>query len=91
MRKKLRVLLLAALVAAVVVPFGFALSNDGSNRTVAAATQPAAISSGTLRAAAAPVAATATLIGLRHIPDGAKLFAIATVLFAAAAAMRRNH
>jgi hypothetical protein len=90
MRKRLRILMLAAIVAAIVVPFGFALSNDGSDHTVAALTRPAAVPDSTLSVGAGPVAATATLIGLPQIPEGAKLFAIATVLFAAAAAMRRN-
>jgi hypothetical protein len=91
MRKKLRILLLAAGVAAIVVPFGFALSNEGFDHTVVALTQTAAVPDNRLDATASPVAATATVIGLPQLPEGAKLFAIGTVLFAAAAVMRRHH
>lgn len=87
MRKRYRVLLLAAIVAAVVVPVGFALSLE---------TQPASLHVhapvivATASTAAAP-ALVRTEPGLADVsvPDGAKLFVVGTMLFGLAAAVRR--
>jgi hypothetical protein len=94
MRKRFRVLILAALIAAVVVPVGFALSRDTGPMTVASsmhgATTPIVASTiSTSRVGIAterPVPAPL----LPSIPDGAKLFLVGTVLFGLAAAMRRS-
>lgn len=95
MRKRFRVLLLAAVVAAVVVPVGFALSLESQSRSTqsvrasqtvlattapAAVISPAAISNGTW-----PVAAI-----LRPVAsDATKLLFVGTILFALAAAVRK--
>jgi hypothetical protein len=74
MRKRYRVLLFAALVAALVVPVGFALSLDATP----VATQ--FVHSGVSMPAALPS---------WSMPDAAKLFCVGTVLFGLAAAVRR--
>lgn len=78
MRKRYRVLLLAALVAALVVPVGFALSLD----TPPVATQ--FIHTGLVPGAVAPTAIPWTM------PDAAKLLGVGTLLFGLAAAVRRT-
>jgi hypothetical protein len=77
MRKRYRVLLLAALVAAFVVPFGFALSVD-----TPVATQ--LVYGGLLPGAVAPPAIPWTM------PDAAKLLGVGTLLFGLAAAVRKT-
>jgi hypothetical protein len=89
MRKKLRILMLAAVVAALIVPFGFALSNDGSERTALAVTRDA-VPSSDISTSNRPIVVAGTMIAVPQLPEGAKLFAIGTVLFALAAAMRRS-
>jgi len=89
MRKRLRILLLAMSVAALIVPFGFALSNDGPVRSGAVGTR-AAVQFSDVIMSAKPVMASGTVLSLAHLSEGAKLFAIGTVLFAVAAAMRRS-
>ena len=81
MRKRYRVLLLAMIVAAVVVPFGFALSLE----------TPSASASGPLVVMTAAREPSRLTPGLRNVtvPDGAKLFGVGTMLVALAAAMRR--
>ena len=76
MRKRYRVLLLAALVAALVVPVGFALSLDSTP----IATQFVHAGVGT----------TASLQWWT-MPDAAKLLGIGTLLFGLAAAVRRTN
>jgi hypothetical protein len=85
MRKRFRVLLLAAIVAAFIVPVGFALSLDPSPRThsgVAAAT-----------AGVVPVmfvAGHSSFDALfEPLPDAAKLLLVGTTLFGLAAALRK--
>ena len=74
MRKRYRVLILAALVAALVVPVGFALSLES----------PAP------RAQVSSVAvAVATPAIPASVPDSAKLFVVGTVLFGLAAFVRK--
>src|SRR4029077_5425822 len=78
MRKRYRVLLLAALVAALVVPVGFALSLD----TTPVATQ--LIHTGLVPGAVAAPTVPWTM------PDAAKLFGVGTLLFGLAAAVKRS-
>jgi hypothetical protein len=91
MRKRYRVLLLAAIVAAFIVPVGFALSLESGAAaprirygapvpvTHAVVSAPALI--------AAPPAAAPAIPNV--IPDGAKLFVAGTVLVGLAAIFRR--
>lgn len=78
MRKRYRVLLLAALVAALVVPVGFALSLD----TTPVATQ-------LIHTALVPGAVPAPALPWT-MPDAAKLFGVGTLLFGLAAAVRKT-
>jgi hypothetical protein len=86
-RKRFRVLLLAAIVAALIVPVGFALSLDPSPRAHAGAAAPAA--------GVAPVmhiggySSLGALLG--PLPDAAKLVLVGTTLFGLAAALRRTN
>ena len=77
MRKRYRVLFLAALVAAFVVPVGFALSLD----TTPVATQ-------LVYGISSP--ARSRRLDLWTLPDAAKLLGVGTLLFGLAAAVRRN-
>jgi len=91
MRKRYRVLLFAALVAALAVPFGFGFSLESSDG-VSGASEPA------IAATMAP----ATMIGvdfrpttaadsiIREIPDSAKLIAVGVALFGVAAVVRKR-
>ena len=78
MRKRYRVLILAALVAALGVPVGFALSLD----TAPVATQ--FIHVGLLPGATAPPALPWSM------PDAAKLLGVGTLLFGLAAAVKKT-
>lgn len=78
MRKRYRVLMMAALVAALSVPVGFALSVDNTP----VATQ--FIHVGLLPAATTPVPVPWTM------PDSAKLFGVGTLLFGLAAALKKT-
>jgi hypothetical protein len=75
MRKRSRGLLLWAVVAALIVPVGFALSLDSTP----VATQ-------VIRSAVV----VPTVLPSWSVPDPAKLFFVGTVLFALAAAVRRT-
>jgi hypothetical protein len=78
MRKRYRVLLLAALVAAFVVPVGFALSLESTpvaTQFVHSAMLPGAVAAPTLP---------------WTMPDSAKLFGVGTLLFCLAAAVRKT-
>jgi hypothetical protein len=90
MRKKVRILILAAIVAAVVVPVGFALSLETGNEASAEIHGVVPVSQVT--ATSRPIVATtsAAVMALPHVPDGAKLLATGSVLFGLAAAMRRS-
>ena len=91
MRKRYRVLFFAALVAALLVPVGYALSIDSkpkAARTRYAAAIPAAT------AVTAPVMMSrvgdAVSVSVIHtLSDSAKLLCIGTVLFGLAAAVRK--
>lgn len=84
MRKRFRVLLLAAIVAAFIVPVGFALSLDPSPRVHTAAT-----------AGVVPVMFVAGHSSfdalLQPLPDAAKLLLVGTTLFGLAAAVRKTN
>lgn len=89
MRKKLRVLALAAVVAAAAVPVGFALSVDPRVEAMAVAGD-LPVTQVVVSRAPFLAATTAAVSGLPDVPEGAKLLVIGGVLFAAAAAMRRT-
>ena len=99
MRKRYRVLIFAALVAALVVPVGYALSIESTPAVTAythyAAVVPAASVASTAAAAAvvAPIAirtaGTQSASPVYQMPDAAKLFGIGTVLFGLAAVVRK--
>ena len=76
MRKRYRVLLLAVLVAALVVPFGFALSVDS---TPVATVVHTGLLPGAVPAPALPWT----------MPDAAKLLGVGTLLIGLAAAVRK--
>ncbi len=90
MRKKLRVLTLAALVAAVVVPVGFALSVDPSAETLATTRNLGPVAQVVTSRAPFLASTTAAVSELPKVPEGAKLLMIGGVLFGVAAAMRRT-
>jgi hypothetical protein len=85
MRKRFRVLFLSAIVAAFIVPFGFALSLDPTPHT----------STGTAatNASVVPlmlVAGNSSLSALLDpLPDAAKLLLVGTTLFGLAAVVRK--
>jgi hypothetical protein len=95
MRKRYRVLLFAALVAALIVPVGYALSIDSSTR--GANHKRYAVIPTASTVVAAPImmprtgddgASPATT--LSPLAGAAKLACIGTVLFGLAAALRKN-
>jgi hypothetical protein len=79
MRKRYKVVLLAAIVAAVIVPAGFALSlSPSTDRPVAAAAPATIILSPRSEPAPEPI-----------VPDAAKLLLVGTGLFGLAAVVRK--
>lgn len=86
MRKRYRVLLLAAIVAAVVVPVGFALSLEAPP-VGARAAAPMVVATSAVTAPA--LVRTAPGVADVSVPEGAKLFAVGTMLCGLAAAVRR--
>jgi hypothetical protein len=74
MRKRYRVLILAALVAALVVPVGFALSLESPSPRTRASSSTAVFSAAAL---------------LEPVPDSAKLFLVGTMLFGLAGFVRK--
>jgi len=99
MRKRYRILVFAALVAALVVPVGYALSVEStpSGAYSQSTLGLPAVATGTATPAAAAVAtpivitsaAPATFLAPLRVPDAAKLFGIGTVLFGLAAIVRK--
>jgi hypothetical protein len=85
MRKRFRVLLLAAIVAGFIVPVGFALSLDPSPRAHGGAA--------TATAGIVPVLFVASHSSFgalfEPLPDAAKLLLVGTTLFGLAAALRK--
>lgn len=88
MRKRFRVLVLAAIIAAVGVPVGFALSREADAVAVTPHMQGAAVVASTI-AAAPNVMARDRSTSMPSLPDGAKLLFVGSVLVGIAAAMRR--
>ena len=97
-RKRYRVLLLAAVVAALIVPVGFALSLDSAPiqtarvrrlPTAAVPSTAVAVTSSVARStpSAQPVAGRALTVPV--VPDVAKLLLVGTVLFGLAAFVRK--
>jgi hypothetical protein len=93
MRKRYRVLIFAALVAALIVPVGYALSIDSTPKRTNARYAVAIPTAATV--VAAPVmmphvgpSAPASL--LSPVSDAAKLLCVGTVLFGLAAAVRKT-
>lgn len=84
MRRRIRAVVLAVIVPAVVVPVGYALSLDARRTAVHPGDTIDAVS-----AQAPIVATTAAVTSLPEIPDPAKLFAVGAMLCGIAAAMRR--
>ena len=97
MRKRFRVLLLAAVVAAFIVPVGFALSLESGAATphvrngaiIAAPAAYSVVSAPVTQSLYRPVAGSSASPTGSPIPEGAKLFAVGTVLFGLAAVVRR--
>ncbi len=101
MRKRFRVLFIAAVVAALVVPFGYALSVETQpqpSSTVLARAGMAKTAAATIvvapmliRAGATPAGASATLPAPnRAVPDAGKLLLVGTVLFGLSALVRKT-
>src|SRR3954470_6943591 len=97
MRKRYRVLIFAALVAALVVPVGYALSVESTpaatTHTHYAAVVPTGASAAAAAAVAAPIAirtaGPVSAFPVSQVPDAAKLLGVGTVLFGLAAAVRK--
>jgi hypothetical protein len=98
MRKRYRVLFFAALVAAFVVPVGFAWSVDSAQvRTarvsqrpaVAVSSAAAVLTSSVVIAAPAAERATRGVLKMPVVPDTAKLLLVGTMLFGLAAFVRK--
>ena len=102
MRKRYRVLLIAAVAAALVVPFGYALSVESQPqapsssvlaradlaKTAAAAVVVAPV---LIRTGATSAATTAALpASNRAVPDAGKLLLVGTVLFGLSALVRKT-
>jgi hypothetical protein len=91
MRKRLRILLLATVVAALIVPFGFALSNEGLDRSGIVMSRAAVpVPFNDIERPGNPAMGSGPMLSLPRLSEGAKLFVIGTALFAVAAAMRRS-
>lgn len=87
MKKRLRIVLLAFLVAAIAVPVGFALSLESAQRAnERGGVEPVA------RVITRPFisAESAPSVTLTQLPEGAKLVGVGSVLFVLAAVMRRT-
>jgi len=90
MRKRIRILILAVVVAAVIVPLGFALSLDQSSRAASAMHAVAPVSQVVATGAPIVISTSAAVTALPEVPEGAKLLFIGTALFGLAAVMRRT-
>src|SRR5262245_34794395 len=94
MRKRYRVLLFAAVVAAFVVRVGFALSleNKPVATTIHSLYLPSSVVASTAVASTVLVSsatAAAAPLSLPDVPDAAKLLLVGTILFVLAAAVRK--
>ena len=94
MRKRYRVLLLAAIVAALIVPVGFALSLESDpGRTSSYPHAANATAKSTPVSTFVLMRTSNSRFGsiLPTLPEGARLFFVGTVLFGLAAVMRRHN
>src|SRR5438034_4768653 len=96
MRKRYRVLVFASLVAALVVPVGYALSIESTQVATHAPYAGVPAAAVVPVTAAAAVAAPMTIhvgstaaVTMRPVPDAAKLFGIGALLFGLAAFVRK--
>jgi len=85
MRKRYRVLILAAVVAAFIVPVGFALSLESPSPDASLSSTALVTSVALLQ----PVSNAAALV-LRPVSDGAWLLLVGTLLLGFAAVVRRG-
>ena len=81
--------MIAAIIAAVVVPVGFALSRESNPMAIQRPNNAALAASTIVTPVSVPAGKSAKIPSLADIPDGAKLIFVGTVLFGLAAAMRR--
>jgi len=98
MRKRYRVLLIAAFVAALVVPVGYALSLEPQQPSARTARTPF-ITPTAAAVVAAPVVVHATATAVAHdespvsplasLPDAGKLLLVGTMLFGLSALVRK--
>lgn len=93
MRKRIRVLVLAALVAAIVVPVGFALSTESAAERAASSAHGVVPVSQINTTVRTPLVASTgpAIFQVPQFSEGVKLLAIGTALFGVAAAMRRTN
>lgn len=94
MRRRYRVLLLAAIVAAFIVPVGFALSLETGSRAVSSRARPASVAGRTLVAQSAIASpsragAPAGASGLPPFAEGARLLVVGSAFLGLAALIRR--
>ena len=93
MRKRFRVLVLAAIVVTIVVPVGFALTvRPESLMTRTRVGESTSVGSFASFALPAPVLVTAgdRDAVLDHVPDAARLFFMGAILFGLAAVVRKS-
>ena len=90
-RKRYRILILAALVAAVIVPLGFALSVDSTPAVGASAAGNVGIVAASAKTYALTLPqAEQPRTFFPQLPDGIKLLFVGSALFGLAGAIRRN-
>ena len=96
MRKRYRVLLIAAVVAALVVPVGYALSLEPqppvtvlARTTIAKSTSATVVASPLVLHEPTSIAGNGPASPLRSMPDAGKLFLAGTVLFGLSALVRK--
>jgi hypothetical protein len=91
MRKRFRVLLLAAIVAAVVVPVGFALSLDKTGPVSAVRSNPPSLVASTVVATPVLVETGAVRAGsVDALSDPMKLLVVGSIFLGTAAIVRRT-
>jgi len=88
LRKRFRVLLLAAIVAACAVPVGFALSVEATPVTPTPVASPA-VATVLVGTTSPAVTSWTSLSGWHPVPDAAKLLFVGSMLFGLAAAVRK--
>jgi hypothetical protein len=96
MRKRYRILMLAALAAALAVPLGFALSLESTPAPTVVAASPKTDIGIVAASSAKPHLALVQTPSRAHttmpaVPDGAKLLFVGSALFGLAGVMRRSN